>query len=146
MAYLLIGFPLLMGLVTLLAPSDRWRPWLLPLGATVHLGLAMWAIFPPAGAPPVSGLGGWLLLATPSGPGLLLVAGFGLAVGYAYDLVAKGTAWSWLPFALGLPLLPLFGWYGATGGLPAAWANSCAPPASPNARSTVQHARTASSW
>jgi len=62
MAYLLIVFPLLMGVVTLVAPSDRWRPWLLPLGAAVHLGLALWAIFPPADAPAISGLEGWLLL------------------------------------------------------------------------------------
>src|SRR5262245_27302449 len=62
MAYFLIGFPLVMGLATLLVPSDRWRPWMLPGGAAVHLGAALWAIFPPEGAPPVSGLGGWLLL------------------------------------------------------------------------------------
>ena len=42
-----------------------------------------------------------------------------LLIGYGYDLVAKGTAWSWLPFALGIPLLPVYGWLGATGDLPA---------------------------
>ncbi len=41
-----------------------------------------------------------------------------LAIGYGYDLVAKGTAWSWLPFALGIPLLPVYGWLGAAGVLP----------------------------
>ena len=41
-----------------------------------------------------------------------------LAIGYGYDLVFKGTAWSWLPFAVGIPLLPVFGWLGTTGGLP----------------------------
>ena len=41
-----------------------------------------------------------------------------LLIGYGYDLVAKGTAWSWLPFALGIPLLPVYGWLGATGDLP----------------------------
>lgn len=51
------------------------------------------------------------------------LAGLGLAVvgiGLAYDLALKGTAWSWLPFAVGIPLLPVFGWIGATGSLPAA--------------------------
>ena len=67
-----------------------------------------------------AGLG--LLLAAMSGLGLLLLAALGLAVGYAYDGVAKGTAWSWLPFAIGLPLLPIFGWYGATGTLVAPFA------------------------
>ena len=42
-----------------------------------------------------------------------------LAIGYGYDLLAKGTAWSWLPFAVGIPILPIYGWLGATGSLPA---------------------------
>jgi 4-hydroxybenzoate polyprenyltransferase len=63
-----------------------------------------------------AGLG--LALTVPSGPGLVAVAGLVLAIGYGYDLVAKGTAWSWLPFAVGIPLLPVFGWYGARGSLP----------------------------
>ena len=45
-----------------------------------------------------------------------------LAIGYGYDRFAKGTAWSWLPFALGVPLLPVFGWLGAAGTVPAVFA------------------------
>ena len=41
-----------------------------------------------------------------------------LAIGASYDLAAKGTAWSWLPFAIGIPILPVYGWFGATGTLP----------------------------
>jgi 4-hydroxybenzoate polyprenyltransferase len=41
-----------------------------------------------------------------------------LAIGYGYDLLAKGTAWSWLPFAVGIPILPVYGWLGAAGSLP----------------------------
>ena len=41
-----------------------------------------------------------------------------VAIGLAYDLRLKGTAWSWLPFAVGIPILPVFGWLGATGTLP----------------------------
>jgi 4-hydroxybenzoate polyprenyltransferase len=59
-----------------------------------------------------------LILAAISGPGLLVLAGVVLAIGYGYDLAAKGTAWSWFPFAIGIPLLPVFGWYGAVGRLP----------------------------
>ena len=40
-----------------------------------------------------------------------------LLIGYGYDLVAKGTSWSWLPFALGIPLLPVYGWLGGAGAL-----------------------------
>lgn len=47
--------------------------------------------------------------------GLALVV---LVVGYGYDLVAKGTAWSWLPFAVGIPILPIYGWVGGVGSLP----------------------------
>ncbi|MBI3749047.1 MAG: UbiA prenyltransferase family protein [Chloroflexi bacterium] len=67
-----------------------------------------------------AGLG--LLLAALSGPWLLFLAAFGLAIGYGYDLVAKGTPWSWVPFAIGIPLLPVFGWYGAAGSLPTLFA------------------------
>jgi len=42
-----------------------------------------------------------------------------LAIGYGYDLLAKGTAWSWLPFAVGIPILPIYGWLGGAGSLPA---------------------------
>ena len=44
------------------------------------------------------------------------------AIGYGYDLRFKGTAWSWVPFAVGIPLLPVFGWLGAAGSLPAIFA------------------------
>ncbi len=59
-----------------------------------------------------------LALALPSGLALVLLAGVVLAIGAWYDLRAKGTTLSWLPFAVGIPLLPVFGWYGAAGSLP----------------------------
>jgi 4-hydroxybenzoate polyprenyltransferase len=63
-----------------------------------------------------------LRLSAESGPGTVAIALAGLGVGFAYDLRLKGTAWSWLPFAVGLPLLPVYAWYGAVGALPAAFA------------------------
>jgi 4-hydroxybenzoate polyprenyltransferase len=63
-----------------------------------------------------------VLLAALSGPGMVVVAAACLSVGYGYDLWAKGTAWSWLPFAIGIPLLPVFAWFGATGSLPGQFA------------------------
>src|SRR5579872_6681655 len=59
MAYLLIGFPLLMAAVTFAAPSNRWRPWLLPIGSLGHLCLAVSAVCSPE---KIEGLDGWLLL------------------------------------------------------------------------------------
>lgn len=63
---------------------------------------------------------GGLVLAAAAGPLTLAVACVGLAAGLAYDLRLKGTRWSWLPYAVGIPLLPVFAWVGATGRLPAA--------------------------
>jgi 4-hydroxybenzoate polyprenyltransferase len=58
-------------------------------------------------------------LAMAAGPPTLVVAVAGLATGVAYDLRLKGTRWSWAPYAIGVPLLPVFAWVGATGTLPA---------------------------
>jgi 4-hydroxybenzoate polyprenyltransferase len=63
-----------------------------------------------------AGLGIGLSMA--SGPPLVVIAIVVLAIGYGYDFVLKGTVWSWVPFAVGIPLLPVFGWVGVTGGLP----------------------------
>lgn len=62
MIYSLILFPLMMSAVTFAVPSNRWRPWLLPVGALGHLGLVAVAIFHPGDGAVMSGLGGWLLL------------------------------------------------------------------------------------
>ena len=59
-----------------------------------------------------------IALALAVGPGQLLLALVGLGIGLAYDLWAKGTTLSWLPLAIGVPLLPIYGWFGATGEIP----------------------------
>jgi 4-hydroxybenzoate polyprenyltransferase len=61
-------------------------------------------------------------LSIPSGWGTVAIALAGVGVGLAYDLWLKGTPWSWLPFAVGIPLLPVYAWYGGVGSLPAAFA------------------------
>ena len=63
-----------------------------------------------------------LLLVVPSGGLTLVVAVIGLLDGYAYDRFAKGTEWSWLPFAVGIPLVPVFGWVGTGTPLPTPFA------------------------
>jgi 4-hydroxybenzoate polyprenyltransferase len=62
-----------------------------------------------------------LALSVLSGPAVLAIAIVGTAIGLAYDLRLKGTQWSWLPFALGIPLLPVYAWLGGSGGLPEAF-------------------------
>jgi hydrogenase-4 component F len=62
MAYALILLPLALAGASFALPSDRLRPWLLPAGALGQLALVGWVVFGARGGPPVSGLGGWLLL------------------------------------------------------------------------------------
>jgi 4-hydroxybenzoate polyprenyltransferase len=65
----------------------------------------------------VAGVGlvvGLALAASVSVLALTLAVG-GAIAGFGYDLRLKGTAVSWLPFAMGIPLLPLFAVGGATG-------------------------------
>jgi 4-hydroxybenzoate polyprenyltransferase len=61
-----------------------------------------------------------LLLAASLSPGALALAAAGAATGLVYDLWLKGTVVAWLPFAIGIPLLPLFAWWGARQELPPA--------------------------
>jgi 4-hydroxybenzoate polyprenyltransferase len=63
-----------------------------------------------------------IALSVPAGWQTMALAIVVLGIGYAYDLGFKGTAWSWLPFAVGIPLLPVYGWLGAAGDLPGAFA------------------------
>jgi len=63
-----------------------------------------------------------LVLAALSGPATLAVAAVGTALGYAYDLRLSRTAWSWLPLALALPLVPAYAWLGGVGTLPEGFA------------------------
>jgi 4-hydroxybenzoate polyprenyltransferase len=53
---------------------------------------------------------------------LVALSGLVIAIGLLYDLRLKGTAWSWLPFAVGIPILPVFGWLAARGSLTPAFA------------------------
>ncbi len=77
MIYLLIVFPLVMAAATFASPSNRWRPWLLPVAALGHLALVVLALSslplpflpspllpgPTAGvSPSQSAMGGWLVL------------------------------------------------------------------------------------
>jgi geranylgeranylglycerol-phosphate geranylgeranyltransferase len=68
-----------------------------------------------------AGLAAGLGLSLAGGLVTVGVAIAGLAIGYAYDLGLKASRWSWLPFALGLPLLPVYAWVGATGAVPGAF-------------------------
>ncbi len=62
MAYLLILLPLAMAALTFAAPSNRWRPWLLPVGGAAHLVLVAAALVRSAEVGPITAWDGWLLL------------------------------------------------------------------------------------
>jgi 4-hydroxybenzoate polyprenyltransferase len=59
-----------------------------------------------------------LALAALAGPAAALIALTGYAIGLVYDFRLKASPWSWLPYATGIPLLPVFAWVGATERLP----------------------------
>jgi hydrogenase-4 component F len=60
MAYLLVISPLALAAVACAVPSERWRPWLVPLGGLAHLSATLVAVSAPGDT--VAGLDGWLLL------------------------------------------------------------------------------------
>lgn len=96
-------------------PRDRGIKPGKPIPAGVVSRRSAWAVV-------IAGAGLGLGLSAPSGVATVGLAVAVLAIGYGYDLRFKGTAWSWLPFAIGIPLLPVFGWLGVTGGLPGSFA------------------------
>ena len=81
----------------------------------------------PAGAVDPSAARAWavvagvlcLVLALPSGIATAAASAAGLGLGYLYDLRLSRTRLSWLPLALALPLVPIIGWLGARGSIPA---------------------------
>jgi hydrogenase-4 component F len=62
MAVGLVLLPLVLAAAASVVPSNRWRPWLLPLGALLQLTLVLVSVFQPAEGLVVSALGDWLLL------------------------------------------------------------------------------------
>lgn len=61
---------------------------------------------------------GSLGIAAAVSPATAFVAALMLGCGQLYNLALKGTILSWLPYSMALPLVPLYSWIGATGGLP----------------------------
>jgi 4-hydroxybenzoate polyprenyltransferase len=53
-----------------------------------------------------------LLLSLPFGPWLTLFTAIGLGGGLLYDVGLKYTVFSWLPFCIAFPTLPLWAWVG----------------------------------
>ena len=65
--------------------------------------------------------GGGLLLAAAYGGAVLAMAGLMLGAGLAYDAFLKRGSWGWTAFAVALPILPVYAWYGAAMELPPRW-------------------------
>ncbi|MFI5261830.1 MAG: UbiA prenyltransferase family protein [Candidatus Limnocylindrales bacterium] len=59
-----------------------------------------------------------LTMAGVFGVAALAVAVLGYGLGLAYDVRLKRSPWSWLAYALALPLVPAFAWLGVGAGLP----------------------------
>jgi hydrogenase-4 component F len=78
MGFALILIPILMGGLAAAVPSNRWRPWLLPLTALIHSALSLVAI----SRPELSGSGQWLVLDPPGKLILLVVSALFLACSF----------------------------------------------------------------
>ncbi len=72
MAIALFLAPLVFALLAFLLQSQRIRPWMVPLGAAVHLGLVVAVL---RGGDEVSGFGGWIVLDKLGRVALPLVSG-----------------------------------------------------------------------
>jgi hydrogenase-4 component F len=85
-AFALVLVPLLAAALAAALPSNRWRPWLLPLGGLAHLALVGAALRGPA----VAAADGWLVL-DPLGKVLLLLVSvlFFLCALYAPGYLAE---------------------------------------------------------
>jgi 4-hydroxybenzoate polyprenyltransferase len=73
---------------------------------------------PAAAAVGVLAGGGGLVVAAVYGAPVLLLATAMLACGLAYDIILKRGPLGWVCFAVALPLLPVYAWFGATGVMP----------------------------
>jgi hydrogenase-4 component F len=62
MLYLTLLVPLVTAGIAFAVPSNRWRPWLLPLGALGHLLVVLSLVLAPETGAAVSAWGGWLML------------------------------------------------------------------------------------
>ena len=85
------------------AESDRagqpWKP--IPSGLVPRSGALVLSL---------GGLAACFGLSATFGLATLLIAAMGCVVGAAYDLALKRTGWSWLPYAIDVPLLPIWVW------------------------------------
>lgn len=81
------------------AATKPWKP--IPLGLVP---------LPAARALGAVAIGAALMVGATLGPSAWMLSTAGMAVGLVYDLRLKRSAWSWLSYAVALPLLPLWVW------------------------------------
>jgi 4-hydroxybenzoate polyprenyltransferase len=86
------------------AATKPWKP--IPAGLVSRRGAGLMAL---AGAGAMVGFGAGF------GPLALALLLLGTGLGLVYDLWLKRTAFSWLPYVLALPLLPLWVWTALAG-------------------------------
>lgn len=84
-------------------PLDRLsKPWKPLVSGALRPSAAVWLT--------IGGLAGALVLVAPLGIVPTALAGLGAGAGVIYNLYLKRTAWSWLPYLVALPLLPIWVW------------------------------------
>lgn len=84
-------------------PLDRHsKPWKPLVSGALRPDTALWLT--------VGGLAGALVLVAPLGFVTAALAMLGAGAGMIYNLYLKRTGWSWLPYLVALPLLPIWVW------------------------------------
>lgn len=78
------------------------KPWKPLVSGALRPETALWLT--------VAGLLGALVLVAPLGLVTAALAILGAGTGVVYNLYLKRTAWSWLPYLVALPLLPIWVW------------------------------------
>ncbi len=115
LAVAMLGFQFAIGVTNDLAdaPSDRLTHPRKPLATGVLSSRDAEGVL-------IVALSVGIIGAASVGIGPLTIGLVGFADGLLYDLRLKGTPFAWLAFAVGVGLLPVYAWWGATGGLPLA--------------------------
>jgi 4-hydroxybenzoate polyprenyltransferase len=84
-------------------PLDRHsKPWKPLVSGALRPGAALWLT--------AGGLVAALVLVAPLGLATAALALLGTGMGMVYNLYLKRTGWSWLPYLIAIPLLPIWVW------------------------------------
>jgi 4-hydroxybenzoate polyprenyltransferase len=87
--------------------DQHTKPWKPLVRGDLYPRTAVWLT--------ILGLSAGVLVVAPLGSGVVALAIIGAGAGMIYNLYLKRTIWSWLPYLVALPLLPIWVWTAVRG-------------------------------